>query len=47
MKRAIIVVFNDDIMNDNCSSELNPECTYVIKYVDGEWIASVTRGEEE
>lgn len=46
MKRAIIIIVND-IMNENYSSELNPECTYVIKYVDGEWTASVTRGEEE
>lgn len=47
MKRAIIIVFNDDIMNDNYSSELNPECTYVIKYVDGEWTASKTLQEIE
>ena len=46
MKRAIIIIVND-IMNENYSSELNPEYTYVIKYVDGEWMASKTMQEPE
>ena len=40
MKRAMTVIVNEEY-NEVDITELNPDLEYRIKYLDGEWVASI------